>query len=186
MLALQAILLESGIPKSSILFEAGGLRRDKTRPRDVVVLDFFGLDRHLVVDVVLSIVYRNTILDVASTVPSHAAKLAEDRKFATDKVSCTPVSSVHGGDHVLVPFSMEDGGRFGAHALALLKILAERAVSSHLFVSGTGELPGPPAMQVSLWVQRWQSRLSAWLHLTLSQHLLRLYRPDGLSGLFLS
>ena len=45
-LALQAILLESGIPKSSILFEAGGLRRDKTRPGDVVVLDFFGLDRH--------------------------------------------------------------------------------------------------------------------------------------------
>ena len=71
-------------------------------------------------------------------------------------------------------------------ALALLKLLAERAVSSHLFVTGTGELPGPPAMQVSLWVQRWQSKLSAWLHLTLSQHLLRLYRPDGLSGLFLS
>ena len=49
--------------------------------------------------------------------------------FATNRVSCTPVSSVHGGDHVLVPFSMEDGGRFGALALALLKLLAEvRAV----------------------------------------------------------
>ena len=42
--------------------------------------------------------------------PGHAAKLAEDRKFDVDKAAATPVSSVFGGDHVLVPFAMEDGG----------------------------------------------------------------------------
>ena len=32
----------------------------------------------------------------------------------------------HGGDHVfIVPSAMEDGGTLGAHALALLKMLAE-------------------------------------------------------------
>jgi len=35
---------------------------------------------------------------------------------------------VHGGDHVFIPFAMEDGGRIGAHGLAFLKALAEHAV----------------------------------------------------------
>ena len=43
----------------------------------------------------------------------------EDRKFYTTtiKKSSHPVSSKYGGDHVLVPFAMEDGGTLGAHAL---------------------------------------------------------------------
>ena len=35
-------------------------------------------------------------------------------------------------------------------------------------------------MQVSLWMQRWQNRLSTWLHVSLSQQILRLYRPAGI------
>ena len=45
-----------------------------------------------------------------------------------DKTSTHPSvpSSKYGGDHVFVPFAMEDGGiTLGAHALALLKQLAE-------------------------------------------------------------
>ena len=92
--------------------------------RHTVALDFFGLGRHLVIDAVVSTVYRNTILSKTSTIPGYVAKLAEDKKFKADEKSPEPVSSKHGGDHVFVPFAMEDGGTLGrAHALALLKML---------------------------------------------------------------
>ena len=88
------------------------------------------------------------------------------------------MSCKHGGDHVLVPFAMEDGGILGAHAQALLKTLAEHAVSDGRYSSPDSRTPLSPAMQVSLWTQRWQHRLSSWLHSSLSQQLLRLHRPD--------
>ena len=62
-MVLPNVLLEAGVPKSTILFEMRGLRStDRTRPGDVVALNFFGLDRHLVIDAVVSTVYRNCIL----------------------------------------------------------------------------------------------------------------------------
>ena len=106
-----SILLMTGVPKSSIVVERKGLRPDQTRPGDVVVLDFCGLGRHLVIDAVISTVHRNAILTAASTIPGHVAKLAEDKKFKADEKSSQPVSCKHGGDNVLmVPFAMEDGG----------------------------------------------------------------------------
>ena len=175
-----AILLMAGVPKSSIVVEEKGLRPDPTRPGDVVVLDFYGLGRHLVIDAVISTVYRNTILTAASMIPGHVAKLAEDKKFKADAKSSQPVSCKHGGDHVLVPFAMEDGGTLGAHAQALLKTLAEYAVSAGRYSSPDSRSPLSPPMQVSLWMQRWQHRLSTWLHVSLSQQILRLYRPTGI------
>ena len=181
------VLLEAGVPRSTILFEMRGLRStDRTRPGDVVALNFFGLDRHLVIDAVVSTVYRNCILQEASTVPGYAAKQAEDRKLLADKNSAAPVSTMHGGDHVFVPFSVEDGGRIGAHGLALLKALAEHAVSSGKFPLHTGYDNATPGMLVSLWVQRWQSSISSWLHVTLSRQLLRMYKPAGFFGLHLN
>ena len=120
-----AILLMAGIPKSSIVVEKKGLRPDRTRPGDVVVLNFYGPGRHVVIDAVISTVYRNTILSVTSLIPpGHVAKLAEDKKFKADEMSSQPVSCKHGGDHVFVPFAMmEDGGTLGAHAHALLNRL---------------------------------------------------------------
>ena len=74
----------------------------------------------------------------------------------------------------------------GAHGLAFLKALAEHAVS-------VGKLPPhsdfdkvSPGMLVSLWVQRWLTGLSSWLHVSLSRQLLRLYKPAGLFGLHLN
>ena len=131
-----AILLMAGVPKSSIVVEKKGLRPDRTRPGDVVVaftglvLNFYGPGRHLVIDAVISTVYRNTLLSVTRLIPGHVAKLAEDKKFKADELSSQPVSCKHGGDHVFVPFAMEDGGTLGAHAHALLKTLAEHAVSA--------------------------------------------------------
>ena len=110
----------------------------------------------------------------------YVAKLAEDKKFKADEKSPEPVSSKHGGDHVFVPFAMEDGGTLGAHALALLKMLAEYAVAQGCYSSPDSRSPLTPPMQVSLWMQRWQQRLSTWLHVSLSQQILRLYRPAGI------
>ena len=181
------ILLMSGVPKSSIVLEKKGLRPgNRSRPGDIVVLNFYGLGRHLVIDVVLCTVYRNVTLAQTCSIPGYAAKMAEDRKFYNDKKSSHPVSSKYGGDHVLVPFAMEDGGTLGAHALALLKQLAEFAVSHGSFCSPGSRAPLTAPMQVSLWVQRWQHRLSTWLHVTLSQQLLRMYHPDGALSAVLS
>ena len=82
-----------------------------------MVLDFYGPVRNLVIDnAVISTVYRNTILSATSLIPGHVAKLAEDTQFKADEVSSQPVSCKHGGDHVLVPFDMEDGGTLGAQS----------------------------------------------------------------------
>ena len=53
------LLLMAGIPKSSVV-EKKGLRPDRSRPGDdVVVLDycFYGPGRHLVIDAVIPTVY---------------------------------------------------------------------------------------------------------------------------------
>ena len=57
---------------------------------------------------------------------------------------------------------------------------AEHAVSAGRYSSPDSRSPLSPSMQVSLWMQRWQHRLSTWLHVSLSQQLLRLYRPAGI------
>jgi hypothetical protein len=48
----------------------------------VVVLDFFAEGCHLVVDVVVTTVYRKLIFNTnASTISGYAAKQVEDKKF---------------------------------------------------------------------------------------------------------
>ena len=109
-LVIVTILLMVGVPKGSIVLEKKGLRSIAFayyRPGDIVALDFFGLGasiRHLVIDAVISTVYRNTILPETSTIPGYVAKLAEDKKFKADEKSPEPVvSSKHGDDHALFP-----------------------------------------------------------------------------------
>jgi hypothetical protein len=61
-LTLQKVLQEAGVPTSATLVEARGLRgrEDKTRPCDIVVLDFYAHGHHLMIDGVATIAYRNT------------------------------------------------------------------------------------------------------------------------------
>ena len=143
-----------------------------------MVRHFFAEGRHLVVDAVVTTIYRNTILNTTSTIPGYAAKQAEDRKLQADRVSSQPIATIHGGPHALVPFAMEDGGRLGAHTLALVPALAIVALDK-------GKRPPFAYMSVglyaptilSLWVQRWQQRLSTWLHLAISKHVTKLLCP---------
>ena len=52
------VLLEAGVPKSTILFEMRAGNTDRTRLiGDVVALNVFGLDRHLVIDAVMCLLY---------------------------------------------------------------------------------------------------------------------------------
>ena len=90
-----------------------------------MVLDFFAEGRHLFFDaVVTTSLYRSSVFSRTASIPEYVAKQAEDRKFHADYVSAQPISIIHGGPHVLVPFVVEDGARLGAHALALLRALA--------------------------------------------------------------
>ena len=77
-----------GVPDASVVLEARGLRAsDRSRPGDVVALDFFADGRHLGIDVVLTTVYRNTILEKVATIPGFAAKQVEDKKLQADRSS---------------------------------------------------------------------------------------------------
>jgi hypothetical protein len=96
-------------------------------------------------------------------------------KFYAEKASAQPIVAIHGGPHVPVPFAMEDGGRLGAHAIALLRSLAivaldkgERPPFAHIAFG-----PSSPIL-ASQWVQRWQQRISSWLHLAISKHVIGL------------
>ena len=174
-----AILRESGAPKASVVLKARGLRAaDSSRPGDVVALDFFADGRHLAIDAVMNTVYRNTVQEKVATVPGYAAKQAEDKKFLADRTSRQSILATHGGPHILVPFAIEDGGRLGAHAQALMRALAASAPArgrTPPFARGIEDMYHP--MLVSLWVRRWHQRISSWLHLAISRHVVRLLCP---------
>jgi hypothetical protein len=70
-----------------------------SRPRDVVVLDLFAEGRHLVIDAVVTKLYRYTIVQRVAYIPGYAAKQAEDRKPLADRTSAPPVANVHSGLH---------------------------------------------------------------------------------------
>ena len=60
---LKSIVKDVGIPDIAMVSKARGLRSsDASRPGDVEVLDFFRDGQHLVIDVVITIVYRNILL----------------------------------------------------------------------------------------------------------------------------
>ena len=94
---LRGIIEEAGVPKASIVEEARGLRpSDASRPGDIVVLDFSDARRHLIIDGVITTVYRNSVLDKVVSIPGYAAKLVEDRKFKKDADSPQPVAVAAG------------------------------------------------------------------------------------------
>ena len=125
-----AILKEAGISPNQIVTELNGLRpRDSTRPGDaVVVLNFGGDGQHLLLDVASTTVRGNSHAGMSGTVPGLSALDRENDKFTNDRNSGSPVSTFHGGNHILVPFVVEDGGRIGDQGQSILRVLAERAV----------------------------------------------------------
>jgi len=71
---LKSIIKDVGIPDIAGVTEARGLRSSNaSRPGDVVVLDFFRDGHHLVIDVVVATLSRNTVLHQVSTILGYAA-----------------------------------------------------------------------------------------------------------------
>ena len=182
----QRVLKEAGVPTSTTLTEARGLRGgvDMTRHGDIVELDYTAPGEHIQMHGVDTTVYKNMRQRETRGIPGYAARLMEDRKFYADKSSEQPVARIHGGRQTLVPFALEDSGRLGAHAQSFRRTLAEIAVSQ-----GRRSRPATcdpngfilrsdGASHVSLWVQRWQRHISSWLHLSLSRQLLKLFCPQ--------
>ena len=117
-----SILRDVGILDMAMVIEAMGLRSaDASRPSDVVALDFSAGGRHIGVDAVVTTVYRNTVIRRVAFIPGYDAKQTIDRKILADGTSAEPIASIIVGPHVLIPFAIKDGGRLGAHALALLR-----------------------------------------------------------------
>ena len=168
------LLRQAGPAKTDIVFEVSNLRQgDKTRPGDVVWLNFLGPGQHLLIDVSITGVYRDAVLKDVCRIPGFAAKAVEDAKLDEDFRSSSPVSQCHGGRHRLVPFVLEEGGRFGDHALAILSEIADLGAE-------TGKLKAPeswscsnPQAASAYWVRRWKQEVSGWLQVTMSDTLLR-------------
>ena len=155
--------------KKDIVLEVSNLRAagDKTRPGDVVRLNFLGPGQHLLIDVSITGVCRDAavLLKDVSRIPGRfAAKAVEDdAKLDEDfSRSSSPVSQCHGGRHRLVPFVLEKGGRrFGDHALAILSEIADIGAE-------TGKLKAPeswrscsnPKAASAYWVRRWKQEVS--------------------------
>ena len=128
--------------------------------------------------VAFTTVWSNSNVPQYSTFPGAAALERELDKINTDKLSVNPVSRFFGGDHVLVPFVVEDGGRAGEHGQAVLRLLAERAVSEGHIKTPEAWSALKPAALVAHTVRRWQQRISAWQHTKLSRLLLRQTSPS--------
>ena len=123
--------------------------------------------------------HQNSLAVAASTKAGIAARQKEDEKLIqSDASSTSPVAF----RHRLVPCVVEEGrGRLGGHFQALLKELAERSVSSGVLAAPASWSPVPPSVVVSQWIGTWRSRISTWLHSSLSLRLLRSCHRDQLS-----
>ena len=72
---IRSCLRDAGVLDAAIVLESRGLRAaDRSGPGDVVALVFFADGRHLVIDAVITIVYKNTVLLKVAIVPGYAAK----------------------------------------------------------------------------------------------------------------
>ena len=173
---IRSLFIECGARKEDIKFELQGLRSDKSRPGDVVWLGYSGVGRHMVVDGSIVAVFTNSTARASSHTPGHAAACKEDEKLSADAAAPSPVAL----RHRLVPAVMEEGGRLGAHFLALLRELAERGVRQGSLCPPSSWPAVPSAATVAYWVRIWTQRLSTWLHNTLSSRLLRAVNPSDL------
>ncbi len=91
---IKTILREAGVLDAAVVTEARGLRAaDRSKPGDVVALDFFADGRHLVIDAVMTTVYRNIVLEKVATVPGFAAKQAERRIESSSRTRHPPSQS---------------------------------------------------------------------------------------------
>jgi len=114
----QSICREAG---GAVGMELPGLLDGQRRPGDVTVIGYAGVSRHLVIDVSVAHVCTTSNQRSAWSTPGASARLVEDSKVRSYRGDC------EARGHRFVPFVVEDGGRVGGQATALLDELAVRA-----------------------------------------------------------
>ena len=72
-----------------------------------------------------------------------------------------------------MPFVLEEGGRFGDHALALLSEIAELGAQSGKLKAPESWASSSPNAASAYWVRKWKQEVSGWLQVTMSDTLLR-------------
>ncbi len=101
---LQSIVADANIRKAFVVVKARGLRSaDATRSGDLVAMDIYFVDMHLIIDGVVTSSFRNSILSRVAAVPGFASKQAEKRKVDADRARAQPVIAIHGGRSALFP-----------------------------------------------------------------------------------
>jgi len=91
--SLREIVEEVGIPKVAIMEEARGMRpSNATRPGNIVVHDFAEAGKHLIIDGVVTIVYRNSniLSRVSCGCAEFAAKQVEDKARRSRQMQTLP------------------------------------------------------------------------------------------------
>ena len=148
--------------------EVTNLRPDGTRPADILIANYGGTFRDVIVDVTAPGVigparhaHARHVENFIAT-PGAAARRAECTKFRQDENSSRPLRSVHR----FVPFAVEEFGRLGDHAEAFLFEMAKAATASrsHLL-----HLPDDsPQMRFFLQqkLKDWRQRISLAINCT--------------------
>jgi len=131
---------------------------DHKRPGDVAWLHHRGPGQHLLIDVSITTTSRAAILDYAH-IPGFAARAQERAKFSKYAPLLQEGCYLH--RHRFVPFVLEDGGRLGEHARALLVELALHAAhTGHCLEDRTGR------KRPSWLVSKWMEQISTTFHRT--------------------
>ena len=115
-------------------------------------------------DAVATTVYRNTGIQKVTSITRCDAKQVEDRKLLANWASVEPIASINGALHILVLFAIEDGGRLGAHALALLK-------ASATIVLDKGRRPRPCCLKSYFGLHVGPTVAKADFHVVAPRHL---------------
>ena len=106
------------------------LRPDGTRPADILISNYAGSFRDVIIDVTVAGVVapaRSASHAQYITTPGAAARQAEALKFRQDLNSSRPLRSVH---RFIPLFAVEEFGRLGDHAEAFLFEMATAATNN--------------------------------------------------------
>ena len=117
----------AAFPTSSVMIEPLHLRRDKTRPKDIMAL---GRDVHMLdtaMDLVIASALQKSCLSSTDKSSDIVLKAAEKSKFRKDLNSANPISS--SSTMRFVPLALNHFGMRGPHFHAVLKEFATTVVT---------------------------------------------------------
>ncbi len=100
----------------SIVVEPTGLTDSARRPADTLLRNFYGQNKHLIMDVGVTSCLTNSGQEQGAADPGSSARSCDRRKIPA--VHAHPVTMR--GSWRYVPFILKDCGRPGVHALAFL------------------------------------------------------------------